>query len=59
MAGPMVRVDMLKVGGTVNASPVPFELSKPRAGNTRPNPRKRLPQITVQPAQAPGGAGYV
>ena len=60
VAGPVVRLDMLKVGDTVNAQyyrSVAFELSTPKPGNETPQSNDQLMQITAQPAQAPGGVG--
>lgn len=59
-AGPVVRLDMLKVGDTVNAKyyrSVAFELSTPQAGNAAPQSNDEMMQITAQQAQAPGGVG--
>ena len=59
-AGPVVRLDMLKVGDTVNAKyyrSVAFELSTPQAGNATPKSDDEMMQISAQPVQAPGGVG--
>jgi Cu/Ag efflux protein CusF len=58
--GPMVRLDLLKVGDTVNAKyyrSVAFELSRPQPGNAAPESNDQMTQITAQPVQAPGGVG--
>ena len=59
-AGPVVRLDMLKVGDTVNAQyyrSVAFELSTPRGGDQAPRSNDAVVQVTEQQAQAPGGIG--
>jgi hypothetical protein len=59
-AGPVVRLDMLKVGDTVNAKyyrSVAFELSTPQPGNAAPKSNDEMMQISAQPVKAPGGVG--
>ena len=55
-AGPAVRLDMLRVGDTVNAQyyrSVAFMLSAPGV----PAPEDQMEQAIAQSAQAPGGVG--
>ena len=57
-AGPLVRLDLLKVGQTVNAQyyrSVAFLVNPPQGGNGVPVSSDQLAQVTAQPAQAPGG----
>ena len=60
-AGPVVRLDMLKVGDTVNAQyyrSVGFMVTPPRGGTGLPAPSEdEIAQMIAQPAQAPGGVG--
>lgn len=58
VAGPNVRLEMLKVGDTVNAqyfSSVAFQISKSQPGNAAPQNENQMAQIIAQPATAPGG----
>jgi hypothetical protein len=60
VAGPDVRLDMLKVGDMVNAKyyrSVGFLVSPPTGGNGVPVNEDAIAQIIAQPAQAPGGVG--
>src|SRR4051794_12658032 len=55
-AGPDVRLDMLKVGDTVNAQyyrSVAFVISQPGAAV----PENEIAQAVAQPVKAPGGVG--
>jgi hypothetical protein len=57
-AGPVVRLDMLKVGDTVNAQyyrSVAFEISGPKGGDAAPQSKDEMTQVTEQKAEAPGG----
>jgi hypothetical protein len=57
-AGPLVRVDLLQVGQTVNAKyyrSVAFVVNPPRGGNGVPVSDAQFAQVTMQPVQAPGG----
>lgn len=57
-AGPLVRLDLLKVGQTVNAQyyrSVAFLVNPPQGGNGVPVSSDQFAQVTAQPAQAPGG----
>jgi len=60
-AGPVVRLDMLKVGDTVNAQyyrSVAFVITPPQSGSGVPAPSQdEIAQIVAQPAEAPGGIG--
>jgi hypothetical protein len=59
-AGPLVRLDLLKVGDRVNAKyyrSVGFVVNPPAGGNGVPVSNDQIAQITAQPAQAPGGVG--
>lgn len=59
-AGPIVRLDLLKVGDTVNAKydrSVAFVVSQPQGGNGTPRSVDESTLVTSQPAQAPGGVG--
>jgi hypothetical protein len=57
-AGPLVRIDLLQVGQTVNAKyyrSVAFLVNPPRGGNGVPVSDAQFSQVTMQPVQAPGG----
>jgi hypothetical protein len=57
-AGPLVRLNLLKVGQTVNAQyyrSVAFNVSSPTGGNGVPVSNDQVAQVIAQPAQAPGG----
>jgi hypothetical protein len=57
-AGPLVRLDLLKVGQTVNAQyyrSVAFLVNPPQGGNGVPVSSDQFAQVTAQPMQAPGG----
>ena len=57
-AGPLVRLDLLKVGQTVNAQyyrSVAFLVNSPQGGNGVPVSSDQFAQVTAQPVQAPGG----
>lgn len=59
-AGPLVRLEMLKVGDQVNAKyyrSVGFVVNPPRGGNGVPTSDDAMAQVTAQPAQGPGGVG--
>jgi len=59
-AGPLVRLDLLKVGDRVNAKyyrSVGFVVNPAAGGNGVPVSDDQIAQITAQPAQAPGGLG--
>jgi hypothetical protein len=59
-AGPIVRLDLLKDGQTVNAiyyRSVGFVVNPPQGGNGVPVSNDQMAQITAQPVQAPGGVG--
>jgi hypothetical protein len=58
IAGPLVRLDLLQVGQTVNAKyyrSVAFFVSPPQGGKGVPISDNQFRQVTMQPAQAPGG----
>jgi hypothetical protein len=60
VAGPNVRLDMLKVGDRVNAQyyrSVGFVVNPPPTGSGVPVSDDQMAQIIAQPAQAPGGVG--
>jgi hypothetical protein len=60
VAGPNVRLEMLKVGDRVNAKyyrSVGFVVSGPTGGNGVPVSEDSIAQIIARPAQAPGGVG--
>src|ERR1700723_1197913 len=57
-AGPLVRLNLLQVGQTVNAKyyrSVAFVVNPPRGGNGVPVSETQFSQVTMQPVQAPGG----
>jgi hypothetical protein len=57
-AGPIVRLDLLKVGDSVNAKyyrSVAFLVKPPQGGSGTPISDDELKQVTAQPAHAPGG----
>ena len=57
-AGPGVRLDMLKVGQTVNAQyfrSVAFLVNPPQGGMGVPVSNDQLTQVMARPATAPGG----
>jgi len=59
-AGPNVRLEMLKVGDTVNAQyyrSVAFEVVPPSGGNQAPVSDDSITQLVAQGAQGPGGVG--
>jgi hypothetical protein len=59
-AGPLVRLELLKVGDTVNAKyyrSVAFVVSPPQASNSAPTANDSMTQLAAQPATAPGGVG--
>src|SRR4051812_11974876 len=59
-AGPLVRLDMLKVGDTVNAKyyrSVAFAVTPPTPSNPAPSSNDELQAVLARPAQAPGGIG--
>jgi hypothetical protein len=59
-AGPVVRLDMLKIGDTVNAQyyrSVASGISASKGGNEAPRSKDEMVEMTDQPAEAPGGAG--
>ncbi len=59
-AGPAVRLEMLKVGDSVNAKhyrSVGFVVSAPQGGNGTPVATDRMTQLTARPAKTPGGVG--
>jgi Cu/Ag efflux protein CusF len=59
-AGPLVRLDLLKVGDRVNAKyyrSIGFVVNPPAAGNGVTVSDNEIAQITAQQAQAPGGVG--
>jgi hypothetical protein len=59
-AGPVVRLEKLKVGDRVNAQyyrSVAFLVKPPAGGNGTPVSDDQVAQILAQPAQAPGGVG--
>lgn len=58
IAGPLVRLDLLQVGQSVNAKyyrSVAFFVSPPRGGTGVPISDDQFRQVIMQPAQAPGG----
>jgi hypothetical protein len=60
VAGPAVRLDLLKVGDRVNAKyyrSVGFVMTPPSAGNGVPTSDDQITQLLAQPVQAPGGFG--
>jgi hypothetical protein len=60
VAGPNVRLEMLKVGDKVNARyyhSVAFMVKPPAGGSGVPVSDDQMTQILAQPAQAPGGVG--
>jgi hypothetical protein len=60
IAGPAVRLEMLKVGDRVNAQfyrSVAFMVRPPAGGNGTPVSDDQMRQVLAQPAQAPGVAG--
>jgi hypothetical protein len=61
VAGPAVRLTLLKVGDTVNAQyyrSVAFLVAPTRGGNGTPSaPADQITQVLAQPVQAPGGVG--
>jgi Cu/Ag efflux protein CusF len=59
-AGPLVRLDLLKVGDRVNAKyyrSIGFVVNPPADGNGVPVSDDEIAQITAQQAQVPGGVG--
>jgi hypothetical protein len=57
-AGPLVRLNLLKVGDTVNAKyyrSVAFLVNGPAGGNGTPVSNDQMAAAVAQPAQAPGG----
>jgi hypothetical protein len=60
-AGPNVRLEMLKVGDTVNAQyyrSVAFMVTPPSTGsNAAPTSNDQINQVLARPVQAPGGIG--
>jgi Cu/Ag efflux protein CusF len=57
-AGPLVRLNMLKVGQTVTAKyyrSVAFIVNPPQGGNGVPVSNDQFTQVTAQPVEAPGG----
>jgi hypothetical protein len=59
-AGPVVRLDMLKVGDTVDAQyyrSVAFEISGPKGGNEASQSKNEISEVIEQSAEAPGGVG--
>ena len=57
-AGPLVRLDLLRTGQTVNAEyyrSVAFVVNPPRGGNGVPVSNAQFAQITMRPVQTPGG----
>jgi hypothetical protein len=60
VAGPNVRLGMLKIGDTVNARyyrSVGFVVNRPAGGTGVPVSDDQMTQIIAQPVQAPGGIG--
>jgi Cu/Ag efflux protein CusF len=58
IAGPGVRLNLLKPGQTVNAQyfrSVAFTINPPQGGNGVPVSNDQWTQVTAQPVQAPGG----
>jgi hypothetical protein len=59
-AGPAVRLDLLKVGDTVNVKyyrSVAFAVTPPTTGNAAPTSDNELEAVLAQPVHAPGGVG--
>jgi len=59
-AGPNVRLEMLKVGDTVNAQyyrSVAFMVAPPSGGNAAPTSNDQITQALARPVDAPGGVG--
>ncbi len=57
-AGPLVRLNLLQVGQTVNAQyyrSVAFLVNPPQGGNGVPVSNDQFSQVMAQPVQAPGG----
>ena len=57
-AGPVVRLEMLKVGDVVNAKyyrSVAFEIAGPQGGNGTPQSNTQMEEAVGQKAEAPGG----
>jgi hypothetical protein len=57
-AGPLVRLNLLQVGQTVNVKyyrSVAFVVTPPKGGNGVPVSNDQLMQAVAQPAEAPGG----
>lgn len=57
-AGPLVRLNLLKVGQTVTAKyyrSVAFLVNSPQGGNGVPVSNDQFTQVTAQPVEAPGG----
>ncbi len=60
VAGPVVQLDMLRVGDRVNSKcyrSVAFVVNPPAGGSGVPVSDDEIAQMTTQPAQAPGGVG--
>jgi len=60
VAGPAVRLELLKVGDRVNAKyyrSVGFVVTPPSGGNGVPTSDNQITQLLAQPVQAPGGVG--
>jgi hypothetical protein len=60
IAGPAVRLELLKVGDRVNVQyyrSVAFLVKPPAGGNGTPVSDDQITQLTAQPVQAPGGVG--
>ena len=60
VAGPVVRLEMLKVGDTVNVKyyrSVAFAVRPPAGGNGVPVTDDQITQLVAQSAQLPGGVG--
>src|SRR4051812_18812476 len=60
IAGPNVRLEMLKVGDTVNAQyyrSVAFMVTPPAGGNAAPTSNDQINQVLARPVEAPGGVG--
>lgn len=59
-AGSAVRLEMLKVGDTVNAKyyrSVAFLVTPPAGGDGTPTTNDQVTQVLARPVQAPGGLG--
>jgi hypothetical protein len=59
-AGPLVRLDRLKTGQTVNVNyyrSVGFIVNPPQSGNGVPVSTDQIAQVTAQPVHTPGGVG--